>query len=194
MMALPVWVLGCMLVFRLELWEARVLVGVNWVLNIGALFLALGLAGALIHAGAGWEGERPRPVLSRQQATDVEAIQALGGTYQVDEDSPGTPVVEVSLNGTKVTDADLAHLKSLTKLEALDLSSTAITDAGLANLEGLADLDTLYLDGTRVTDAGLAHLRGLSKLQSLRVPRTGVTDAGVRELQRALPQLKVARP
>jgi hypothetical protein len=97
------------------------------------------------------------------------------------------------LNRSAVTDAGLAHLENRTGLEALALRETAITDAGLVHLEGLVNLKRLFLGGTRVTDAGLVHLRGLKRLQELEVGNTRVTDTAVRELQRALPKLKISR-
>ncbi|MBQ76918.1 MAG: hypothetical protein CMQ20_18095 [Gammaproteobacteria bacterium] len=43
---------------------------------------------------------------------------------------------------TKITDAGLAHLKGLTKLETLSLSRTKITDAGVKSLkEALPDCE-----------------------------------------------------
>jgi hypothetical protein len=199
-LALPVWLIGCMLVFRLELWEARVLVAVNWVLGwiatwavVALVISAFSHAGAGVGPGPGAGGGAAVPVPRGQQGTDAKAIQSLGGTYEVDENSPGTPVVEVDLSGKKVTDADLAHLKSFTKLESLDLSGTPITDAGLANLEGLSELKFVNLSGTGVSDAGLAHLKGLAKLEEVSVAKTKVTDAGVRELQKALPRARIVR-
>ena len=68
-----------------------------------------------------------------------------------------------------------------------------ITDAGLSHLTGLTKLSALDLVGTRITDAGLAHLKSLSNLKTLEVGDTHVTDAGARELQKALPNLKIIR-
>jgi YHS domain-containing protein len=58
-----------------------------------------------------------------------------------------------------VTDAGLAHLKNLSKLEYLNLYATSVTDKGLANLEGLKNLKKLYLWQTKATDAGVAALK-----------------------------------
>jgi hypothetical protein len=192
--ALPIWLIGCMLVFRLELWEARVLVAVNWILNaLVKMFVFAVVVSALQHAGpGGGDEDRPRPVLSGQQSKDAKAIEALGGECDTDEES-GKDVGSVMLSGSKATDADLVHLKGFPKLHELDLSDTAITDAGLAHLEGLSELRSLNLAGTRVTDAGLAHLRGLARLQELNVANTRITDKGIRDLRQALPRLRVSR-
>ena len=106
----------------------------------------------------------------------------------------GLPALRVLwLNRSAVTDAGLAHLEDRTDLEALSLRETAITDAGLVHLKGLINLKRLLLGVTQITDAGLVHLRGLKRLQELEVGNTRVTDTAVRELQRALPNLKISR-
>lgn len=66
-------------------------------------------------------------------------------------------------------------------------------DAGLANLKGLTKLSTLELGETQITDAGLVHLKDLTNLTELYLYRTHVTDAGVKELEQALPSLKIIR-
>ena len=111
----------------------------------------------------------------------VLKIKMLGGTFTVD--SLRTGDIWVCLSGTKVTDADLACLKQLTKLRSLSLIDTKITDAGLENLRGLTHLKALDLAGTDVTDAGLKNIEGLIKLRSLNLMGTKVTDAGMRYLK-----------
>jgi len=103
------------------------------------------------------------------EAKAIAAIEKLGGRVTRDEKSPGRPVVEVNLWGTKVTDTGLEYLKELTRLQDLNLA------------------------GTRVTDAGLVHLKGLTKLQGLHLRKAKVTDAGVKELLKALPNCKIDR-
>jgi internalin A len=97
------------------------------------------------------------------------------------------------LNRSAVTDAGLAHLEHRTGLESLALRETAVTDAGLVHLRGLINLKSLFLGCTQITDAGLIHLRGLKRLQSLEVGNTRVNDTALRELQKALPNLKIIR-
>ena len=64
------------------------------------------------------------------QKKSIEAIEKLGGKVMF------APRFSMTLNGTQVTDAGLAHLTGLTKLEMLFLDGTKITDAGLVNLCG----------------------------------------------------------
>ena len=123
-----------------------------------------------------------------------------------------TSLKELDLMHTRITDAGLAHLKGLKNLSRLRLGDgfiavglrvdnslkpllglTPITDAGLAHLEGLTNLWELDLSATEITDAGLVHLKALNNLRVVDLRGTHVTDAGAKELQRALPRLKIIR-
>ena len=92
----------------------------------------------------------------------------------------------LNLGCTSVTDAGLAHLKSLMKLQSLDLSNCErLTDAGLEHLRPLSQLQELNLRGAgSLTDARFAHLQQLTQLQSLHVARwRNFTDASIPNLQ-----------
>jgi hypothetical protein len=94
---------------------------------------------------------------------------------------------------TPVTDAGLAHLSRLTQLQQLDLGFTRVSNSGLAYLQGMVGLEVLDLSGTTVTDPGLASLHGLTGLRKLCLRGTQVTDTGIQDLQKALPDVLVAR-
>ena len=102
-------------------------------------------------------------------------------------------VVDLNLGSTKVTDAGMKVVASLSGLRRLDLHLTAVGDAGVGELKGLANLDYLNLYGTKVGDAGLKSVAALASLSRLYLWQTAVTDAGVAELQKALPKLVVNR-
>jgi CheY-like chemotaxis protein len=89
----------------------------------------------------------------------------------------------LSLAETRVGDAGLAHLQSLTRLQELHLDHSDITDAGLKCLTGLPNLEILDLKGTHITDAGLAEVGRLAQLKGLYLTRTGITDAGLEHLR-----------
>ena len=104
-----------------------------------------------------------------------------------------TSLRKLYLSKTQITDAGLEHLGELTHLRLLDLSFTQITDAGLVHLKGLTSLQRLSLGNTKVTDRGLENLKGLTNLQELYLAGTKSTDAGVADLQKALPNCKIAK-
>jgi hypothetical protein len=164
--------------------------------------------------------------LARVQRRAVAAILAAGGSISYDWDFPGDPsapgwrrwvaehvdvdlisnVVEawlgprcseaelaqvaqldrletLHIGGANVTDASMASLERLTRLRFLTLEDCPITDAALVHLEALTGLEILSLDRTPVTDAGLVHLKGLAKLRSLQLTSTQVGDAGLASLE-----------
>jgi hypothetical protein len=85
---------------------------------------------------------------------------------------------------TRVTDAGLAHLRGLSGLRSLWCAGTpGLTDAGLAHLAGLGQLESLLIEGTpHIEGPGLAHLAGLNRLKVLFIPIE--TDAGLPSLSR----------
>ncbi|MGA2032394.1 MAG: hypothetical protein ABSG68_09075 [Thermoguttaceae bacterium] len=82
----------------------------------------------------------------------------------------------------RITDAGLANLATIRKLESLSLDGTAVTSGGLSNLAGLKSLHWLNLSGTDISDDGLRHLQGL-KLELLRVCQTRITNRGIQMLK-----------
>jgi Leucine-rich repeat (LRR) protein len=124
----------------------------------------------------------------RPAGTSAEAIatwiKALGGEAEIS----GAKALTVSLAATGISDAQLAHLSSLTELETLDLEATEIGDLGLAAIKGLTGLKSLNLSHTTVSDNGLAHLAGLPKLQELRLASALTRGPGLVNLK-ALPAL-----
>jgi hypothetical protein len=125
---------------------------------------------------------------ARHQRQAVKVILALGGDVRYDrpvdptgKPSPPGPAWIESLLGDDV----------FVNVTGAFLSDTSATDADLARLRGLTHLGALELDNTAVTDAGLVHLRRLTSLASLSLRGTKVTEAGVEELQRALPYAQI---
>jgi hypothetical protein len=96
----------------------------------------------------------------------------------------------------KVTDAGLAHLFGMPKLEHFSLieegGGMVITDAGLAHVGQMKGLKTLMLlNLTKVTDAGLAHLQNLSNLEDMSIHGCGVTAVGLQQLCDSLPDCRI---
>ena len=94
-------------------------------------------------------------------------IEQLGGTLEFNQENPDGSVVEVSLDGTATTDADLSHLTAFRELRSLDLSATAITNRGLETIGWLKRLESLMLNATSITGSGLVHLEPLTQLRQV---------------------------
>ena len=96
-----------------------------------------------------------------------------------------------------ITDASLAHISKLERLEVLWLYEAAqITDKGLAHIAKLTKLRSLVIGGGRddlmkVTEKGLANLYGLKNLEFLFLNTAEVTQAGIDKLQKALPNCQI---
>jgi hypothetical protein len=101
-----------------------------------------------------------------------------------------TRIQYLSVDQWYITDADLAQLTRLTDLHDLFLSNGQLTDAGMTHLDALSKFPFLSVSGTQVADAWLAHLEGLNELSCLSVSGTLVTDAGLVHLK-GLPNLMV---
>lgn len=98
------------------------------------------------------------------------------------------------LAGSGLTDAELVGLKGLTLLEWLDISDNPqVTDAGLATVKGLERLQTLNLSKTSITDKGLATLKPLDGLRNLSVVGTKVTSDAAEKFADEMPNLRVVR-
>jgi hypothetical protein len=68
-----------------------------------------------------------------------------------------------------------------------------VSDAGLARLRALPRLEKLYLSGLGLTDAALPDLKGLTRLRELDLTGTRVSGKGAAELRQALPRCQVRR-
>ena len=139
---------------------------------------------ALLLAGTG---------LRADEAEAEKALKKVGANIIHKEFKPDGPVMQVFLNVTRATDADLKHLREFKELDTLGLAASKITDAGLKELKDMKGLISLELSQTNVTDAGLKELYGLTNLSRVSLKLTKVTDAGVRDLQKALPGCKIER-
>jgi len=124
-----------------------------------------------------------------ERARQIAEITAVAGWVIRDEDKPGKPVIEVTLNGDTITDAFLERLKVLEDLETLGLGPSRVTEAGLTHLKGLRRLRELCVTRTPVSDAFLNRLQELTQLEELNLYSNQLRDASLKQL-RGLPQLK----
>ena len=94
-------------------------------------------------------------------------------------------LVELTLGGTKVTDAGLVSLTQLPRFRVLRLSRTAITDAGMSILAKCETLESLDVSQTKIGSPGVWELKALPRLRILNLYMTLVADAGLASFQDA---------
>jgi hypothetical protein len=109
----------------------------------------------------------------------------------------------LSIRSEDVTNAGLAHVRSLVHLQSLELFSHAhwfgflndlrFDDDGLSEIAALSNLQELRIGPCDINDTGLEHLTSLRKLRLLEFHETEarLTRAGVEQLSRALPDCKI---
>jgi thiol-disulfide isomerase/thioredoxin len=85
-----------------------------------------------------------------------------------------------------LTGAGLKYFYGLHDLQELTLDGARLRDVELAHLTRLSALKTLALHGEQITDAAITHLKALKGLKELRLNRTKISDEGVAVLRRAL--------
>ena len=83
------------------------------------------------------------------------ALEKLGGKILRNDKEKTRPILVVDLRESKITNADLQQVATLTDVMNLDLSKTKITDAGLKSLVPLSSLQSLTVDNTEIGDDGL---------------------------------------
>jgi hypothetical protein len=94
-------------------------------------------------------------------------------------------LIYLHLGSTQISDAGIEHLVRLKGLKNLELrDAPAVTDAGLAQLATLPKLQWLSISHADVTDTGVAHLAAMDNLFMVRLGQVPVTDAGVAYLRR----------
>ncbi|MEY4119144.1 MAG: hypothetical protein RLZZ116_2472 [Planctomycetota bacterium] len=134
--------------------------------------------GSAASAGAASAAEDIPQALRTKAAAAAEALIARGVLVQplaIDN-----PLFDV--NATRadppIGDADAALFADLAPLVAnLNLAKSALTDAGVAKLGSLARVERLRLDGTAIGDDGVRALGSLARLESINLIGTKVTGA-----------------
>lgn len=113
------------------------------------------------------------PDTPAKRQTAFDEIRAFHGKFEADESKPDKPVVGVDLRYYDIDDAQVEKfanmLTAFPQLAKLQIKSAKLTDAGLAHLKTLTSLRELQLEGTTVTEAGAAQLQ--KSLPDLKVQR-----------------------
>jgi LSD1 subclass zinc finger protein len=144
---LPIWLVGLMTLFKIDVWETRILLVVNWVLNTIVRWVVMSaLLSAATHMA-------DRPV---DQVADPAEIESLGGQCEY---GPDDTVVAIRLRGRHVSNAALLKVINFPDLRSLDLTGSRVTDDGLQYLTDMHQLQLLILTNTRVTNAGVSQLQ-----------------------------------
>jgi Leucine-rich repeat (LRR) protein len=148
------------------------------------------------------KGAKDLRVLSLEQCGSVtpEAFDTIGAMNNL---------IELSFFGAiKTTDAAIARLSGLKKLQTLELRQTPITslalsylkdmkslkvlnlaetgnvgNEGLGYIQGLTNLEDLNLWQCRIDDKGLINLEGLTNLKRLNLDKCDITDEGLKHLE-----------
>jgi Leucine-rich repeat (LRR) protein len=133
----------------------------------------------------------PIPIDKLPPADPASMVAKYNGKLTRDEDAAGKPITAIDLSNSKVTDADLGHLRELKSLHTLNLAGCAeIGDPGLPYLSGLTALEELNLTGTKVKGDGLISLKGLTKLTKLLLPEKTMLTGPLLTALAALPDLE----
>lgn len=95
-----------------------------------------------------------------------------------------------------ITDDGLAHLAGMTQLKHLWFVAEgggrlSVSDAGLAHLRQVPRLESVMVIGVGISDAGLKHLEGIKQLKEIWLVRTAVSEDGFKRLQQVLPNCQV---
>jgi uncharacterized membrane protein len=95
------------------------------------------------------------------------------------------------LDGTTITDEQLAIISNLENLRWLYVNNTTISDNGLISLAKLPQVQFINLVNTAVTDKGLGNLASVEKLQKLFVYKTKVSAAGIESFRIHSPNVQI---
>ena len=113
----------------------------------------------------------PREMGANTTKVDDDAILSMISQF------PLMKIQVVDLSDSKLTDAGVQALASLTGLQELRLRSCSnITDAGVQALAALSGLKCLDLSDSKLTEAGVQALAALTSLQRLDLSFCDITD------------------
>ena len=145
-----------------------------------AVAAAAGGGGKSDGAAASSGGGEPSPAARAKAEAASKALIARGVLVQ--PLAADSPLFDVNASRAEpvIGDADAALFADIAPLVAnLNLAKSALTDAGLAKLGSMPKLERLRLDGTAIGDAGLGALGSLPSLESINLIGTKVTGASV---------------
>ncbi len=164
-----------------------------WLVLGGSVLLALVLASAMFWSVFGpaiqysWEHPKTEVRDSKDIANLPEYVERIESRTMSDADleklAARVSVKELDLNDNiTVTDAGLAHISKIQRLEELFLDDTNITDKGVKFLRS-TKLTQLNLWNTQVSDVSLNYISEIKSMTQLHLKGCSrVTDSGVAKL------------
>ncbi len=111
------------------------------------------------------------PSLISLDIAGAQNITDRGASYLT-----GLHLRQLSLAGTKITDAAIADLSKIKTLTDLRLDNTNVSSQGVKVLAALPELDLLSLSNTKVRGKEFLVLTNLKHLRCLKLAKTKVTD------------------
>ncbi len=136
------------------------------------------LAEALVHAAPLSQGS---DLLRIDCAPVAETIDDAAAARLLTDLAP--VIGELSLARTRVTDASMPLIGTMTGLRRLDLRASGVTMAGLRHLRGLGQLRELVLAETPLLEALRDDLLALPALEKVYLWNTGLGEAAVSMLR-----------
>lgn len=127
----------------------------------------------------------------------------------------GVPLESLSLEGTAITDAGIAHaggmnqlkhlnlaitrvtgrclesLRELANLEDLNLQHTNLEDADVSVLQTLGLLRAVWLGGSRIPQSEVLTFRGITSIEFMELGQLSITEGALEELREALPKVRL---
>lgn len=85
-------------------------------------------------------------------------------------------LVDLDLDGTKVTNEGIKQLSKLGQLYKLDLSNTEVTASGLKALKSFPSLESLVLNGITIDDEKVEAIKSLERITHLDLYKTELSD------------------
>ncbi len=152
-LTLPIWIIGLMGLFKIDFWETRILLAVNWIFNFIARILVFGLFISTVSQMSADMTER-----HVMKIADPEEISKIGGDYGTSP-LPGHPVNSIRLQGPEFTDESIDVVLDYTEVERLDLSGSRVTDRGIRKLEEMQSLKVLIITNTQVSKRAASDLQ-----------------------------------
>ncbi|WP_425616285.1 hypothetical protein NA78x_006230 [Anatilimnocola sp. NA78] len=111
---------------------------------------------------------------------EAEKINIIGGTNEDVLSLENLPTVKVlTIASSEVTDAGLAKLSKLPRLNSLHVMHAKITPSAMGSLRPIQSLDFLLLAGEHITDEVLANVSDLTQLTALEIKRCPITSVGL---------------